>query len=178
MKRSMEAIRGAIVELEITCIEQATTVVKNFRIERKALHDSVLEEIKATERTSYERSRKLRKVAWCQLSLFSRVADGSLQIYWQTVHRSGPGMPEVYKYIAKKKEGGYDLRQLLAKAHEFERALVKEYEEHAEHLRERWKAVKQLKAKYQTLYSASYKETALLRRQRMAKEAKRYDPPA
>ena len=147
---------------EAICVTQASTLVRNFRVERIALHKKAFEE---SERDGRPKG-KHRVGSWCPLNLFSRLHNGSLQIYWQLVHRDRHSRSVGYTYLAKKKSGGYDLRQLLAQAHDFERDLVAEYEEDAECQRQRWMQLMQVRHHLGRMKEASTAETALLTRLR------------
>jgi hypothetical protein len=73
-----------------------------------------------------------------------------------------------YKHLAKSKVGGYDLRQLLGHAHEFERELVAEYEQEAQRQRQRWAQLMKVKHHLNHMSALNEQEGALLRRHRLA----------
>lgn len=153
---------------EDICIAQADNLVKNFRVERIELQRAWFEEMaaKGTPR------KRHKPGTWCPLNLFSRMHNGSLQIYWQLVHRDRVTRSLGYKHLAKNKSGGYDLRQLLGHANSFEKDLVAEYEEEAELQRLRWAQLIQVKDDLQMLKSLNGKEGALVRRIRAARAAR------
>ena len=154
---------------EAICVSQASNLVNNFRIERIALQKKAFEE---AERAGKARGRH-SVGTWCPLNLFSRLHNGSLQIYWQLVHRDRHSRSIGYTYLAKKKSGGYDLRQLLAQAHSFEKELVVEYEEDAECQRQRWTHLMQVRHHLARLTEVSNAETALLARLRSVSDVRR-----
>lgn len=166
--RQIDLILDARDRCDEICITQANTLVKNFRVERIDLQKEWFQEMesKGTPR------KKHRPGTWCPLNLFSRVHNGSLQIYWQLVHRDRITGSLGYRHLPKKKSGGYDLRQLLGHAHKFEKDLVAEYEEEAELQRRRWAKLIEVKDDLQMLKSMNGKEGALVRRFRAARQAR------
>lgn len=156
----IEGIRVLIAGCEDECIEQAEALVSRFRKERIALHSKAFEH-KRSFRSYYAPGSR---GSWCPLNLFSRFHNGSLQIYWQLVHRDRRTKAVGYKHLAKNKRGGYDLRSLLAHAHVFERDLVIEYEEEAERQRQRWLHLMKMKHYRQRMLQAHTTDTALARR--------------
>ena len=130
----IEAIRQEAKRWDEVCVEQANVLVHNFRFERVALQKEWFEQLAKRGRPRGSHSIG----TWCPLNLFTRLHNGSLQIYWQLVYRDRVTRSVGFKHLVKGKSGGYDLRQLLGHANEFERELVAEYEEEAQLQRRRW----------------------------------------
>jgi hypothetical protein len=156
----VDGIREQVAACEALCIQQGEFLVEGFRRERIALQKRAF----ADKRTLRNIEKPHRVGSWCPLNLFCRFHNGSLQIYWQLVHRDKRTRSIGYKHLSKNKRGGYDLRSLLAHAHDFERELVAEYEEEAECQRQRWQHLMKAKHYLQRLGEVNRIETTLLRR--------------
>ena len=156
------AIKEHIAACEVECVQEGEVLVKRFRRERIDLHREEFANKKSL--TSFFKPH--RRGAWCPLNLFSRLHNGSLQIYWQLVHRDRRTKSVGYTHLSKNKRGGYDLRSLLSHAHEFERDLVAEYEEEAECQRQRWLHLMKIKHYQQRTAQIDDIETAHIRRLR------------
>ena len=143
-----------------TCIRQAENLMRNFRTERIQAQKRWFDEMqrRGVMRGSHS------KGTWCPLALFARLHNGSLQIYWQLVFRDRATRSVGYKHLAKRRQGGYDLRTLLAHANDFERDLVAEYEEEARLQRQRWQALMSVRRALRQLEVANGKQGALMRR--------------
>lgn len=136
----IETVQKEVSSWDQQLIRQAEVLVQNFRFERIALQKKWFDE---AARSGRPRGRHTA-AAWCPLNLFTRLHNGSLQIYWQLVYRDRVTRAIGYRHLAKTKAGGYDLRQLLGHANDFERDLVTEYEEEAQLQRQRWAQLKSL----------------------------------
>lgn len=153
---------------EIECIRQAEVLMKNFRFERIHLQKNWFDEM--ARRGQQRGSHSIG--TWCPLNLFTRFHNDSLQIYWQLVFRNRLTRSIGYKHLAKTRTGGYDLRQLLGHAHDFERELVAEYEEEAQLQRLRWKELTLLNRHLARMQRRDGAEGELMRRVR-ARNAER-----
>lgn len=164
IRRQLEQVVHSLTSVESRCAQQASILVANFRTERVWLHREWLDQIagQGSGRGSHSIG------TWCPLNLFSRLHNGSLQIYWQLVFRDRVTRSIGYKHLAKSKVGGYDLRQLLGHAHEFERELVAEYEQEAQRQRLRWAQLMKVKHHLNHMSALNEQEGALLRRHRLA----------
>lgn len=165
--KQIEQVRQSVDTWESMCVSQASTLVSNFRKERIGLQREWFNQM--ARRGSTRGSHSIG--TWCPLNLFSRLHNGSLQIYWQLVYRDRATRSVGYKHLAKRKAGGYDLRQLLCHANEFERDLVAEYEEEAQLQRERWAQLTKLKHHLDRMGASNEQEGALLKRRRAASAA-------
>jgi len=162
LAKQIQQVIELVEDWDATCIRQAETLVKNFRQERIARQ---FEWFQQTAGRGRPRGRHNIE-AWCPLNLFARKHNGSLQIYWQLVHRDRNTKSIGYKHLAKKRAGGYDLRRLLAHAKSFERDLVVEYEEEAQLQRQRWAQYTRLRRDLVHMAGANGAEGTLVKRRR------------
>lgn len=162
LAKEIQHVRTAVDTWEQECVDQATVLVKNFRTERIALQSAWFRQMAAKGRPRGTHSID----AWCPLNIFARLHNGSLQIYWQLVHRDRHTRSIGYKHLAKKKSGGYDLRRLLAHAKSFERQLVAMYEEEAQLQRLRWAQLIRLRRELARMHEANHAEGVLMKQRR------------
>lgn len=163
----IETVQKEVSSWDQHLVRQAEVLVQNFRFERIALQKQWLDEAERSGRPK----RRHTVGAWCPLNLFTRLHNGSLQVYWQLVYRDRVTRAIGFRHLAKTKAGGYDLRQLLGHANEFERGLVTEYEEEAQLQRQRWAQLKSLERHLAQLQIRNDAGGVLFARQKMAAAA-------
>lgn len=97
--KQIEQVRQSVDTWESMCVSQASTLVSNFRKERIGLQREWFNQM--ARRGSTRGSHSIG--TWCPLNLFSRLHNGSLQIYWQLVYRDRATRSVGYKHLAKRK---------------------------------------------------------------------------
>lgn len=168
LKARIEAMRTETKDWEVDCVRQAEILVRNFRFERIACQREWFDLMSRQGRQKGSHSIG----TWCPLNLFSRLHNGSLQIYWQLVYRDRVTRSVGFRHLAKTAVGGYDLRRLLGHANEFERELVAEYEEEAQLQRRRWSELTVLNRHIGRMHDRNEIEGALMKRIRAATAAR------
>ena len=146
-------------DLEHHLAIQGGSLAKTFKDNRIELHRQWLAQM-AAQGTPVS---KYSVGSWCPLTLFSRYHNGTLEIYWQLVHRKKVTKTVIYKHLRKGNGDKYDLRSLLSHAHSFERELVIQFEEEASIQRTRWAYLKKATAQLQLLKRSNDAESDLLR---------------
>lgn len=119
---------------------QAADIVSEFREQRESLQKEAQAELAA--RTPMGRRPKS---LYAPLNLFCRVRDGGLQLYWQEVHRHRITHRTMFRYLRVNSDGDGDLRLIMARAREFETALVRDTELEARRLRAQWSRWSQIR---------------------------------
>ncbi len=131
-----------MLELESSIEAQASDICTDFYERRVVLQNEQQSVFDLEARIS----NKSPKRVFSPLNISVRMLRGSLQIYWHTVHFHRLTKKKHYKYIAKSKNGTYDLRTLKSKSGDAEWELVKETEESAAQLREQWRKLIQARS--------------------------------
>ncbi len=132
----MAEIEAVLERAQLTLAAQADALRKWFREDREVLQK---EAQRVADREAGVGQRP--KSMYAPLSLFSRMRNGTLEIYWQLVHKNPVTGKPGYKYVRKAKgaQGNYTDRELLGAAKEFEKDLVMLAEERARKLRAEWR---------------------------------------
>lgn len=126
---SLKQAESALAALQV----QTSDIVAEFREQREALQLEAQAEVDA--RTPV--GRKPRRL-YAALNIFGRVRGGTLELYWQEVHRHRITHRPVYKYLRMNSDGQGDLRLILARARDFEIDLVRATELEARRVRTQW----------------------------------------
>jgi len=123
--RTYTASDKALADAQLSLETQALNLVEWFRRERAALQEAA------------GRSES-GAPTYAPLNLFARRRKGSLEIFWQEVHRTKTGRT-MYAYLRRNAKGHYTTRELMTRAKDFERELVALAEERAQKLRGQWR---------------------------------------
>lgn len=145
MKHQLKLIENTLIlmlELESSIESQATDIRIDFYDCRLAVQNEQQSAFDLEARIS----NKSPKRVFSPLNISVRMLRGSLQIYWYTMNINRITKKKHYNYIAKSKNGTYDLRTLKSKSSDAEWDLVKETEEKAAGLREQWKRLIQARS--------------------------------